>query len=175
MGGFHTILVNLKILGKKFACLGLRNWWIDAGIIAEGSLDKAMDGRHYHRSVRLHKQSFEALLHFRIKQLTTVHVLDNDLKESVAALRVKQSSATLASVLAQPAFQLLVENALSNHTGTQAKMILEYLRDVSAMLCLISSVRENSIERHLAAERVLIPKCFALATKIIHATSHSSI
>ena len=161
MGGFHTILVSLKILGKKFACLGLRNWWIDAGIIAEGSVDKAMDGRHYHRSVRLHKQSFEALLHFRIKQLTKVHVLDNDLKESVAALRVKQSPATLASVLAQPAFQLLFENALSNQTGTQAKMIVEYLRDVSAMLCLISSVRENSIERHLAAERVLIPKCFA--------------
>ena len=50
MGGFHTIMVSLKILGKKFACLGFRDWWIDAGIIAEGSVDKAMDVRHYHRS-----------------------------------------------------------------------------------------------------------------------------
>eukprot|EP00795_Rhopilema_esculentum_P006387 gene6387-11826_t len=40
-------------------------------------------------------------------------------------------------------------------------MIVQYLKDVSAMLCLISSVRENTIERHLAAERALIPKCFA--------------
>eukprot|EP00795_Rhopilema_esculentum_P008799 gene8799-14832_t len=40
-------------------------------------------------------------------------------------------------------------------------MIVEYLKDVSAMLCLISSVRENTIERHLAAERALIPKCSA--------------
>ena len=103
MGGFHTILVSLKMLGKKFACLGLRNSWIDAGIIAERSVDKAMDGHHYHRSVRLHKQSFEALLHFRIKQPASVHVLDNDLKQSVADLRVNQSPATLASVLAQPA------------------------------------------------------------------------
>ncbi len=161
MGGFHTILVSLKILGKKFTCLGLRDWWVDAGIIAEGSVEKAMDGHHYHRSVRLHKQSFEALLHFRIKQLTNVDVLDNDLKHSLAKLRVDQSPTKLALVLAQPAFQLLFESAISNHTETQAKMIVEYLRDVSAMLCLISSVRENSIERHLAAERVLIPKCFA--------------
>ena len=107
-------MVSLKILGNKFACLGLRNWWIDAGIIAEGSVDKAMDGRHYHCSVRLHKQSFEALLYFRIKQLTMVHILDNDLKESVAALRLKQSPATLASVLAQPAFQLSKDKRRSN-------------------------------------------------------------
>eukprot|EP00795_Rhopilema_esculentum_P008010 gene8010-13918_t len=40
-------------------------------------------------------------------------------------------------------------------------MIVQYLKDVSAILCLISSVRENTIERHLAAERALIPKCFA--------------
>ena len=147
-------MVSLKIQGNKFACLGMRNWWIDAGIIAEGSVDKAMDGRHYHCSVRLHKQSSEGLLYFRIKQLTLVHILDNDLKESVAALRLKQSPATLASVLAQPAFQLLFESTLSNHTETKTKLIVEYLRDVSAMLCLVNSVRDNPIERHLAAERV---------------------
>ena len=155
VGGFHTILVSLKISGKKFACLGLRDWWIDAGIIA-GSVDKAIEGRHYHRSVRLHKQSFEALLHFRIKQLASMHCVDNHLKQSIADLRENQSPVTLTSVLAQPAFQLLFESALSNHNERQAKMTVEYLKDVSAMLCLISSVREKTIELHLSFQHVNI-------------------
>ncbi|KAG1692279.1 Glutamate receptor ionotropic, kainate 1 [Nymphon striatum] len=41
------------------------------------------------------------------------------------------------------------------------KLIVRYVRDVSAMLCFVSAVREKRIERHLAAERVLLPKCFA--------------
>ena len=44
---------------------------------------------------------------------------------------------------------------------TQARMIIEYIKDVSKMLSLIYVVRENSIELHLAAERAILPKCFA--------------
>ena len=52
-------------------------------------------------------------------------------------------------------------NNLTDVFGTQAQMMMQYIRDVSAMLCFVSAVRENTIERHLAAERVLLPKCFA--------------
>lgn len=62
IGGFHTIIVNLKILFKKYGCLGLSDWWVDAGAIADGSAAQAIEGRHYARSVRLHKQSFKALI-----------------------------------------------------------------------------------------------------------------
>lgn len=40
-------------------------------------------------------------------------------------------------------------------------MNIEYLKDVSAMLALVSAVRENHIERHLQAERALLPQLFA--------------
>ena len=59
MSGFHTILVNLKVLYKKYWCLGFSDWWVDAKAIAEGSVAQAIEGRHYARSVRLHKQGFE--------------------------------------------------------------------------------------------------------------------
>jgi len=52
MGGFHAILANLKILFKKFDCLGFRDWWVDAGAIADGSVAQEFEGRHYARSVR---------------------------------------------------------------------------------------------------------------------------
>eukprot|EP00794_Sanderia_malayensis_P016352 gene16352-17996_t len=160
MGGFHTVLVNLKVLGKKYGCIGLNSWWIDSKVIAEGSAVQAMEGRHYHRGVRLHKQSFEALLRYRILKLSVMNDITAELRQRIADLRIKPSSETLAAVIQQPEFKILLVNLLHT-TGTQSKMIVEYIRDVSAMLCLISSVREHSIERHLAAERALIPKCFA--------------
>ena len=38
--------------------------------------------------------------------------------------------------------------------------MVDYLKDVSAMLCFIAALREKNIEAHLAAERVLLPKSF---------------
>ena len=45
MEGFHTIIVNLKILGKRYGCLGFNSWWIDSEVIAEGSAVQAFEGR----------------------------------------------------------------------------------------------------------------------------------
>ena len=65
MGGFHTILVILKILFNKYGCLAFRDWWVDGGAIA-------FEGRHYAKSVRLHKQSFQALVKKTIKSESAV-------------------------------------------------------------------------------------------------------
>ena len=40
LGGFHILLVNLKIIYKKYGLLGLRGWWVKSKIIADGSVDK---------------------------------------------------------------------------------------------------------------------------------------
>ena len=64
LGDFHTMVVKLKILYKKYGVLGLREWWVDSGAIVEGSSIKAAEGSHYFRSIN--KQSFEALLRYRI-------------------------------------------------------------------------------------------------------------
>ena len=62
LGGFHTLLVYLKILYKKYGCLGLQDWWVDAGAIADGSVMQSIEGKHYARGIRMRKQSFCALL-----------------------------------------------------------------------------------------------------------------
>ena len=86
--------------------------------------------------------------------------LKTEFKESIAELRIKPSSENLTAVIQKPEFRTLPANVLHT-TGTQSKMMIEYMRDASAMLCFISPGREHSIELHLDAERVLIPKCFA--------------
>ena len=62
LGGFHTLLVKLKILHKKYGVLGMKDWWVDSSVVVVGSVDKAAEGKHYRRSTRVHKQSFKALV-----------------------------------------------------------------------------------------------------------------
>ena len=59
LGTFHTICILLSIIGLRFGSAGLCDIIIESNVIAEGSSDKVLSGKHY-RSVRFHKLMFEA-------------------------------------------------------------------------------------------------------------------
>ena len=51
LGIFHTIMF-LGIIGKRFGDAGLRDLLIQSGVLAEGSVDRALSGKQCNRSVR---------------------------------------------------------------------------------------------------------------------------
>ena len=57
MGGFHQLRVRQKQIYKRYACLDFKSWFIDSWVIAKGSVDQAIERRHYYRSM-----SFNALV-----------------------------------------------------------------------------------------------------------------
>ena len=62
MGNFHTICIFMSIIGKMFGDAGLRDLAVESGVIAEGSINKVLQGKQYNRAVRLHKITYEALM-----------------------------------------------------------------------------------------------------------------
>ena len=42
---------------------------MDAHTIAGGSVDQAFEGRHYFRSMRIHKELFDALIQYRFEDI----------------------------------------------------------------------------------------------------------
>ena len=52
MGTFHTICNDLSILGKRFWDAGLKDICIEAGIVAEESIN-GVHGKHYNRAARV--------------------------------------------------------------------------------------------------------------------------
>ena len=134
LDGFHTLLVYLKILYKKYGCLGLQGWWVDAGTIADGSVMQSIEGKHFARGIRMHKQSFCYFV--------------NHLIEGIEALRLKTTTETLENLIQLDIFKSYFEALLKLGRGTQAKMVIEYVpkccfQDVSKMLSLIYAVRET--------------------------------
>ena len=62
MGNFHAICNMLSVIGKLFRDAGLRDLVVESGLLAEGSIDKVLDGKQYNRGVRLHKLTYGALM-----------------------------------------------------------------------------------------------------------------
>ena len=60
MGTFHTIGVLLNILGLPFGDAELQDLVIESNVIAEGSTEKVLNGKHYNQGIRFHKLMFEA-------------------------------------------------------------------------------------------------------------------
>ena len=158
MGSFHILLVNLKVLYKKYALLGLRDWWVKSKIIADGSVDKALEGRHYSRGTRLHKQAFEALLRFKCN--TIEKDFDPDFVGLIKKLRENPTHANLVALCSHEKFRLVKENIMA-YTGTMGEWISEYIRDVSKFLSRIAAYRDKNIELHLQAQEELLPLLFA--------------
>ncbi len=49
------MLLDNGIIGKRFRDAGLKDICIESGIVAEGSVNGVLDGKHYNRAVRVHK------------------------------------------------------------------------------------------------------------------------
>ena len=137
---------------KRYGFLSFKDWFIDAGTIAAGSADKAVNGMHYYRHMRLQKESFDALVQYRVDEIANVCCeIDQELVEKLC-LRRDPSPQSLQAILSMEAFQRL-SNEIVSPSGPQAKMTIEYLKDVSSLLALVSSLREGDIERLLPGER----------------------
>ena len=54
-------MTMLAIIGSRFSDAGLRDVAVQREIIAEGSVDSMLYGKHYNRAVRFHKIIYEAM------------------------------------------------------------------------------------------------------------------
>ena len=76
------------------------------------------------------------------------------MKEAIVNLRENPCASSLDKLMEAQEF-VDFTNIIQDFSGTMAHMTVNYLRDVSNMLALVSLVREKCIPRHLQAERVL--------------------
>ena len=61
LGGFHLLMMFLGVMGIRYGDAGLRDTAVQSDIIAEGSVKKVLQGKHYNRVVHTHKIVYEAL------------------------------------------------------------------------------------------------------------------
>ena len=88
MGGFHQLRVHQRLIYKRHAVMGYRDLFVDAGVITEGSVNKAFEGGHYYRGMQLLKEALDVLIQYRIGQITdSYNKVDEWLLKFIVALR----------------------------------------------------------------------------------------
>ena len=61
-------------------------------------------------------------------------------------------------IMKNEAFNVLFSKIMNDKVGTEAKMDIYFIKNVSSLLALVSAVRENSLEQHLQAYQMKV-KC----------------
>ena len=64
-------------------------------------------------------------------------------------------------IMKNEAVNVLFSKIMDDTVGTEAKMDIRFIKNVSSLLALVSAVRENNFERHMQAEREMVKYCFA--------------
>ena len=76
LGTFHTIMMYINVISKRFKDAGLRDVLVQSGSIAQGSIDCALMGKMYNPGVRCYKFIYEALYYLLIQQMETYYQND---------------------------------------------------------------------------------------------------
>ena len=94
--------------------------------------------------------------------------MDMELKSLFFNLRRKPTVENLNLTLSNNEFQNFLRKILNSFDGTESKMTVCFLRDVSTLLAMVSTVRQKNLEQHLQAEREMIKYCLLSTMSIIH-------
>ena len=114
MGGFHQMCVFQRVLFKRYNCLDLQDWFADSGTIAAGSVSQAFEGRYYYRSIRLHKEGFDALVQRTVEDINKSELIHPHLLSNLSELRQRPSSKALKHVTNMKKYKELVTTVLSS-------------------------------------------------------------
>ena len=164
MGGFHTLMF-LGIVGTRFKDAGLRDLLIQSGVLADGSADRALNGKMYNRSVRAYMLMYEALFRMLLVDLEeqnncgTIRTIYDALPdewshESFGSFINTDELRDYNIAVIDHKDKLLKENPL-------AQFWLSFMDMITTLLNFIYSFRAGTWQLYLESVRSMLPWVFA--------------
>ena len=167
LGAFHTAMSFLGCIGKRFRDAGLQDILIESEVVAIGSINGVISGKHYNRAVRAHKLMAEALHHMRLETYLQ-SVSDDD------AQQTRQLVTDMQKAFPQPEYHNMVSSERFQQFQASYDSFLEanshkhtfafwssYCDMVEILLLFLRGTREGNWELHLASVRSMLPWIFA--------------
>lgn len=148
----------LNALGKRFAGSGIEELAIASGLIAPGSIQKAITGKHYNRAMRLHKLTAEALLQILLENVVEEdNSILNDVKQ-IVELKSEQEHEDFAQSEAFKTFVDKLFQKVSDSDSDMAKFWLSYIQDVEILFQHYHCIRSGaSFSEYISSCRNMLP------------------
>lgn len=164
MGGLHISLNYQKAIGQHMADSGLMEIWVESGIVAPGSADKALLGKAYNKAMRLHKLSYQALWRILMPLLLLyIEQHDESLSLTLKNITVNAVSDALSLLLDSAdnfgKLSTLINDFVSECSVNNPNFAFwwEYLEIVSNLLIFTRSLRKGNWDLYLWSLPALLP------------------
>jgi len=156
MGGFHVSMTSIAVIGRRYASAGLRDVLVEAGILACGSVDQVLNGRHYIHSLKLICEAmwrlrWAAFLEWMTKEQGSETADMGDLCGLVSEHRRNQTSESLQNLVSSESFLEHQRDfsRFQSHCGPNETFWSEFIDMVQLLLCFIRSTRTRNWPMHL--------------------------
>ena len=153
LGIFHMIMMYLGIIGKKFSDVGLKDLIIQSDVVATGSVDKALSGKMYNRSICDHKIVYETLYRCLLNRMEDNNTEDHKLASTISDIqeKVTEFSEEITQIshdefIERHCFEQFNNDVIDykqylENTFKLAKFLLSYLLMVELLLNTIYATR----------------------------------
>lgn len=156
LGAFHTQMALFRAIGKYIDGSGLVDVLVQSEVLASGSMNSFLDGKHFNRCKRLHPLTSISLqvLHFE-EFLSTIsfdpELLQQDLEyilnSTIGANEKIVPPANLQRVL--DSYKNYCQTTLSGGHGKTARFYFQYTQFVNLFLRFSRSVRTSNFELYI--------------------------
>ena len=172
LGGFHLLMMFLGVMGTRFGDAGFKDLAIQNEIIAEGSIEKVISGKHYNRAIRAHKIVYEALcrtlyerfMEWMVEENSEVVTRTNELldeaKKNISTLGIADMKDNKLIRELNKSFHKY-RNRIKTDGSPLQKFWFSYLEMSELILNLIYSTRVGDWELYLSCVEQVVPWAFA--------------
>ena len=152
LGPFHIMMAYFKAIGKVISDCGLTNVMVESTLLANGSVNGFIDGKHFNRCKRLHPLVALGLeiLHFKSFLQNDNIILSNDVIGEVERLQNCEISAfeieneNLKELMNN--YNIYKQQTLNGEHGKTAQFYLIYINLLHHYLDLSRSIRTGNFE-----------------------------
>lgn len=165
LGGLHTAMNFLRVIGQHMEDCGLTDVWIETGILGINAAQHAMAGKAYARAIRVHKITLQALWQLLLPQLYSyLDEHDKELKEKLQSnfRSNNYDLAELLDTLSTEDFRSHMDNFghKLQEDNPNSQFWWQYMDMVSIFLHFIRAQCDGIWDLHLYAFRRMLPFFF---------------
>jgi hypothetical protein len=158
LGGLHTAMNFLKVIGKHIQSSGLLESWVESTILGPKSAEQVLAGKSYSRGMRAHKMTLQAMWRILLPQLLLfIEDKNPDLKSKMDEKEGNSTTEDLISLLAEKDFRDAMEAFLATKENPNFKFWWSYMQMVQILLLFTRAQRDGIWELHLSAFQSMLP------------------
>ena len=155
----------IVVIGRRYASAGLRDVLIEADILACGSVDQVLNGRHYNRVIYSLKLMYEAMWRVRWAAFLEWKAREQgrpdlgDLYELVSDHRRNETSANMHNLVSSESFMELQRDLsrFKSYSGPKETFWSDFIDMVQLLLCFICSTRTRNWLMHIQCLQEMLP------------------